>query len=81
MNRHAMRQAVFSDTGAESHIWVDQELKYDGENKPVLWVLTACGKLLKPKLMIDLAHNQIGCKRCRSVSARYGHKIGIASNG
>jgi hypothetical protein len=60
------------------HLVVDQDIIQLGDDWFVE-VMTACGKLLLAETMVEVAHNQISCVRCRSVSRKYNHKIGGAS--
>lgn len=71
-NRHNVKLAAFPKTGSDTHIVADTEV-----TEFEVMVMTACGKLFPAQQMVDIAHNQVSCSRCRSVSKRYSHKLGL----
>lgn len=71
MNRYNVKLAVLPLTGDVIHIVADFEI---ADNR--VSVLTVCGRLFEPQMLIDVHHNQISCSRCASVSGKYNHKVG-----
>jgi hypothetical protein len=81
MNKHTDKLAAFSQTGADVHIVADWDIVIGDDGVQALEILTACGKVFTTIHMLTVPHNQISCSKCRSVSAKYGHKLGREDNG
>lgn len=69
MNAHKMRLIAYTDTGSDTHLVVDHDV-----SKAVV-VMTACGRVVEPLLLVEAYYNQISCTRCRSVAKRYKYQI------
>lgn len=72
MNARAVKLVALTYTGNLLHIVADFQIDDEGK----LFILTVCGKVLSPALLLDVTHNQVTCGRCRSVSVQYNHHVG-----
>lgn len=41
-----------------------------------LKILTVCGRIFEPSLLVDVPSHQVQCQRCKSVAVQYGHRVG-----
>jgi len=71
MATSAIRLAAMPTSGHDLHMVVDFE--NDGNT---VQVLTACGKVIQPAMLLEVSTHQISCSRCRSVAKQYNYNLG-----
>lgn len=71
MNAYVVKLAAFPRTGGLVHMVADFQVIDNS-----LIIMSVCGKVIEPSILMDVPHNQISCSRCRSVSAHYNHAVG-----
>lgn len=76
-NRHTVKLVAFTNTGNQIHLVADVDIQTAEDGGPGVFVLSACGRVMAVKMLIDLPHNQITCEKCRSVAKRYNYNFDL----